>query len=72
MYGVGKSNVELIEALLRHGVIRDDRVADVMKAVDRADFCPREPYVDSPESIGYNVTIRCARKENLIFSLFKK
>ena len=60
MFGSGTSNVQLIDSLKRHGVIRDDDVASVMTAVDRADFCRHEPYVDSPQSIGYNVTIRQA------------
>ena len=58
MFGSGTSNVHLIDTLRRHGVIRDADVADVMKVVDRGDFCQREPYVDSPQCIGYNVTIR--------------
>ena len=58
MFGSGTSNVHLIDTLRRHGVIRDDDVADVMKRVDRADFCLHQPYVDSPQCIGYNVTIR--------------
>ncbi|KAI8993493.1 protein-L-isoaspartate O-methyltransferase [Pilobolus umbonatus] len=28
-----------------------------MKSIDRKDFCPRYPYEDSPQSIGYNATI---------------
>ena len=47
-----------IDALQRHGVIRDDDVAAVMKVVDRADFCKHDPYGDCPQSIGFNVTIR--------------
>ncbi|KAI8384047.1 protein-L-isoaspartate O-methyltransferase [Blakeslea trispora] len=28
-----------------------------MKKVDRRDFCPRDPYADSPQTIGYAATI---------------
>eukprot|EP01084_Bolivina_argentea_P002912 5430_1 len=32
-------------------------VAAIMKKVDRADFAPRNPYQDKPQSIGYGATI---------------
>ena len=38
-------------------VITNSSVKNAMLAVDRAFFSPREPYMDSPQSIGYNVTI---------------
>ena len=39
---VFSSNAHLVDSLKRHGVVRDDRVAAVMKSVDRGDFCDRD------------------------------
>lgn len=39
-----RSNAHLVESLKRQGVIRDDRVAAVMKSVDRGDFCDIEVF----------------------------
>ncbi len=35
-----------MESLKRQGVIRDDRVAAVMKSVDRGDFCDIEVFIE--------------------------
>ena len=43
--------------LTAHGIIETDSVASAMKAVDRADYCKHSPYQDSPQGIGYGVTI---------------
>ncbi|GMR62900.1 hypothetical protein PMAYCL1PPCAC_33095, partial [Pristionchus mayeri] len=39
------------------GQFTSDRVEAAMLAVDRVDFAPASPYVDSPITIGYNATI---------------
>jgi protein-L-isoaspartate(D-aspartate) O-methyltransferase len=53
----GHSNASLISALASHGVIRSARVRDAMMQVDRAHFVGEDPYMDSPQPIGANVTI---------------
>lgn len=53
----GSSNANLIDNLHKNGIIKSERVVDAMKKVDRAHFCRSNPYVDSPQSIGYQVTI---------------
>ncbi|KAL4238427.1 Protein-L-isoaspartate(D-aspartate) O-methyltransferase [Mactra antiquata] len=53
----GNSNTNLIDNLQANGIIKSDRVASAMKAVDRKHFCKFSPYNDSPQSIGYQVTI---------------
>ncbi|VDM95623.1 unnamed protein product [Thelazia callipaeda] len=53
----GSSNVSLVENLTNNGLIEDERVRMTMLRVDRADFCTRNPYMDSPEPIGCNATI---------------
>ncbi|EFO23290.1 protein-L-isoaspartate O-methyltransferase [Loa loa] len=53
----GESNASLVENLRRNGLFKDERVKVTMLRVDRADFCPRNPYLDNPEPIGCNATI---------------
>ena len=40
-----------------NGIIKNERVAQAMKAVDRGNFCSHAPYMDAPQGIGYAVTI---------------
>ena len=47
----------LITIFSANGIIKDDRVASAMKAVDRGNYISHNPYVDSPQGIGYAVTI---------------
>ena len=42
---------------IANGIIKDARVAEAMKKVDRAHYCPHNSYVDSPQGIGYHATI---------------
>ena len=53
----GSSNLSLLKELNKHKVISDDRVFNAMAHVDRGNFCKNDPYVDSPQSIGYAVSI---------------
>lgn len=43
--------------LKKNGIIKSSRVEEAMKAVDRNNYSPSNPYMDSPQSIGYGVTI---------------
>ena len=40
-----------------NGIITSDEVFATMNAVDRGNFCDSSPYMDSPQGIGYGVTI---------------
>ncbi|GAU92698.1 hypothetical protein RvY_04746 [Ramazzottius varieornatus] len=53
----GKTNGELVRALKSNGLIRDPRVEQAMLKTDRKNYCKTNPYTDSPQSIGYGVTI---------------
>ncbi|KAL1463004.1 hypothetical protein WDU94_014797 [Cyamophila willieti] len=53
----GSTNAELVQLLRQNGIIKSDKVFSVMNQVDRGNFCPRNPYMDAPQSIGYKVTI---------------
>ncbi|XP_048340295.1 protein-L-isoaspartate(D-aspartate) O-methyltransferase-like isoform X2 [Sphaerodactylus townsendi] len=53
----GKTHAELINNLYKNGVIKSQRVYDVLLATDRAHYTKYFPYMDSPQSIGYQATI---------------
>lgn len=40
--------LDLVHHLKNIGMIKSTKVADVMSKVDRADFCPKDPYDDCP------------------------
>ncbi|KRX07523.1 hypothetical protein PPERSA_11072 [Pseudocohnilembus persalinus] len=46
-----------MQYLRQNQVIKSDEVLEAMEQVDRADYCNTNPYIDSPQLIGYNVTI---------------
>uniref|UniRef100_A0A6G1SF26 Protein-L-isoaspartate O-methyltransferase n=2 Tax=Aceria tosichella TaxID=561515 RepID=A0A6G1SF26_9ACAR len=49
---------QLVTYLKETNMIKDPRVEQTMLKVDRACYCPsKQPYIDSPYSIGYNATI---------------
>ncbi|XP_074853085.1 protein-L-isoaspartate(D-aspartate) O-methyltransferase-like [Carettochelys insculpta] len=53
----GKTHAELLNNLYKNGVIKSQRVLDVLMATDRAHYTKYFPYMDSPQSIGYKATI---------------
>ncbi|KAM3932293.1 protein-L-isoaspartate(D-aspartate) O-methyltransferase isoform 1-T1 [Leptodactylus fuscus] len=53
----GASHSELVGNLRKNGIIKSDRVYDVMLATDRKHYAKCNPYMDSPQSIGYQATI---------------
>lgn len=53
----GKNNVELMINMRKNGIIKSDTVFHAMKATDRKFYCPANPYDDTPQGIGYQVTI---------------
>ena len=52
-------NVVMVEDLKTKGVLKTERVAETMKAVDRKHYVPNpsKHYVDSPQAIGHNASI---------------
>ncbi|KAI8924551.1 L-isoaspartyl protein carboxyl methyltransferase [Entophlyctis helioformis] len=53
----GASNSELVNNLIRSGIITSKRVEEAMRAVDRGFFTSNGPYADNPVPIGFNATI---------------
>ena len=43
--------------LKANGIVTSTRVESAMKAVDRGSYCANNPYMDSPQGIGYQATI---------------
>ncbi|KAL2816352.1 protein-L-isoaspartate O-methyltransferase [Aspergillus granulosus] len=56
-YCSGATNNELVENLVKEGLIKNEKVKKAMMAVDRAHYAPSRPYSDSPQPIGYGATI---------------
>jgi hypothetical protein len=53
----GRDNDDLISQLKNYGIIKSGEVEKAMRNVDRGNYCPRTPYQDSPQPIGFGVTI---------------
>ncbi|KAI1193664.1 protein-L-isoaspartate O-methyltransferase [Nemania serpens] len=53
----GRCNASLIENLYTNGMITQETVKRAFLAVDRANYAPKSPYEDSPQSIGHKATI---------------
>ena len=52
----GTNNEELVSKLRANEVVKSDKVEQVMKSVDRGDFCkPQSAYFDSPQGIGKKI-----------------
>lgn len=71
--GISK-NKAMVEHLQSYGVIRSNKVAEVMETIDRALFVPdgTPPYVDSPMQIGYNATISAPHMHGMCLELLEK
>ncbi|UYV82740.1 PCMT1 [Cordylochernes scorpioides] len=54
----GKNNADMVQNLkTENGIIKTPGVEQAMMAVDRGHYCKNNPYMDSPQGIGYAVTI---------------
>ena len=64
----GSSNVELVDNLVKNGIVKSTKIADVMKSVDRDNYTKAgSSYQDAPQSIGYGVTISAPHMVSLSF-----
>jgi len=54
-------NSYLIDSLINAGRIKTQKIAEIMKSVDRKNFVPKNreiyAYADSPQPLGYGATI---------------
>lgn len=53
----GNNNTDLVNNLQRNGILKTPAVIEAMKKVDRGNFVKFNAYADSPQMIGYAVTI---------------
>ncbi|XP_030054344.1 protein-L-isoaspartate(D-aspartate) O-methyltransferase isoform X3 [Microcaecilia unicolor] len=53
----GASHAELVQNLRKNGIIKSEKVFEVMLGTDRSHYAKCNPYMDSPQSIGYQATI---------------
>uniref|UniRef100_UPI00398EE759 protein-L-isoaspartate(D-aspartate) O-methyltransferase n=1 Tax=Pristiophorus japonicus TaxID=55135 RepID=UPI00398EE759 len=53
----GDSQAELVNNLRKNGIIKTEKVYQVMLATDRCHYVKSNPYTDSPQSIGFQATI---------------
>lgn len=53
----GTSNATLVDSLRRNNLITTPRVFNAMSSIDRAHFCPSDPYRDCPQPLGHAATI---------------
>ena len=51
------TNKNLIEHLINTGIIKNLEIGKIMEKIDRKYYCSYTPYYDSPQGIGYGVTI---------------
>ncbi|XP_003224825.2 protein-L-isoaspartate(D-aspartate) O-methyltransferase isoform X1 [Anolis carolinensis] len=68
----GKTHAELLNNLYKNGVIKSQRVFDVLVATDRAHYIKYFPYMDSPQSIGYKATISAPHMHAHALELLKE
>lgn len=45
---------------IENGIIKSDKVFEVMLATDRCHYAKYNPYMDSPQSIGKSVSLKCS------------
>jgi len=67
------SNAGLIKELHEYGIIKSKPVEHAMRATDRGKYCrsTQDAYVDSPQSIGHNVTISAPHMHAYCLELMK-
>ncbi len=52
-----------------NGIVKTDRVEEALRGVDRGQFCKNYPYKDSPQTIGFGVTISAPHMVREVFNL---
>lgn len=53
----GTSNADMVQHLKRNNIIQSSKIETVMLSVDRGKYSKNNPYMDSPQGIGFGVTI---------------
>ena len=53
----GRTQRDLVDRLRQAGIVKTDAVQKVLEWVDRANYTPKDPYMDAPQGIGLGQTI---------------
>lgn len=53
----GRNQRDLVDRLMQAGIVQTPAVKRVLEVVDRANFIPKNPYMDAPQGIGLGQTI---------------
>lgn len=53
----GRNQRDLVDRLCQAGIVKTPKVKQVLEAVDRANYVPKNPYMDAPQAIGLGQTI---------------
>ena len=56
-FTMNHNQTELVKALMSEGIIKTKEVSKAMQQVDRKNYAPSNPYMDSPQPLGYGATI---------------
>ncbi|XP_076354006.1 protein-L-isoaspartate(D-aspartate) O-methyltransferase-like isoform X1 [Tachypleus tridentatus] len=67
----GRNNAEMVQKLKKNGIIHSEIVERIMLSVDRAHYCKSNPYMDSPQGIGYSATISAPHMHAYALELLK-
>ncbi|XP_064464455.1 protein-L-isoaspartate(D-aspartate) O-methyltransferase-like [Ornithodoros turicata] len=65
------SNIELVANLKKNGVLKSQRVEQVLLTVDRGHYTQNNPYEDKPQGIGHGVTISAPHMHTLVLEYLK-
>ncbi|GJP47614.1 hypothetical protein CLOM_g6797 [Closterium sp. NIES-68] len=70
----GETNGQMVDKLLRSGIVQSEGIAEAMKQIDRADFVltKSRAYDDSPQPIGFNATISAPHMHGYCLSILEK
>ncbi|XP_066141217.1 protein-L-isoaspartate(D-aspartate) O-methyltransferase isoform X1 [Euwallacea fornicatus] len=68
----GRNNIELVRNLKANGIIKSDIIEQAMLAVDRSHYSKNNPFMDSPQNIGYGVTISAPHMHAHALELLKE
>lgn len=66
------SHEALIRSLTARRIIRSKRIADVMRAVDRGRYVHINPYIDTPQMLGFSATISAPHMHAMALQLLDK
>jgi len=68
----GEDNKGMVEALFTNNIIKSKEVRDTMLLVDRGNYIKDNAYMDSPQTLGFNITISAPHMHAHALELLKE